>query len=175
VEVEGTLSNGIVSAQKVECRAGTDLRVTATVDAVNAATSSLTVLGIAVTINAETRLEDQSSADVSPFRLSDLRVGDYVEIRGGPGTSGNSIAAVLLERDDPENRVELRGIAENVVAPDFRILGVDVRTGGGTSFRDEADNAISAATFFAQAPNRLVDVQGTESNGVDATEAELED
>lgn len=175
VEVEGTLSNGVVSAQEVECRAGTDLRVRATVDAVNAAANSLTVLGISVSVSGETRFEDKSSADLSPFRLSDVRVGDFVEVRGGPGAGANSIAAALLERDDLETRFELRGIAENVAPPDFQILGVSVRTIGATQFRDVADNAISAATFFAQAPNRLVSVRGTVLNGaIDAEEAELE-
>jgi hypothetical protein len=176
VEVEGTLSNGSVSAQEVECRADTELRVRATVDAVNAAANSLTVLGISITVSEVTRIEDKSSAELSPFRLSDVRTGDYVEVRGGSGAGANSIAAVLLERLNPESTVEIRGIAESVAAPDFRILGVDVRTNAGTSFRDDADNSISAATFFAQAPGRLVSVEGTALNGgVEAEEAELED
>ncbi len=176
VEVEGTLNNGVINAEEVECRIGTDLRVTASVDAVSTATNTLTVLGISITVSAATRFEDKSGADLSPFRLSDLRVGDFVEVRGGPGATANSIAAVLLEREDPENRVELRGIAENVAQPDFQILGVTVRTDGATQFQDEADNPISAATFFAAAPNRLVNADGSVSNGaIDADEAELED
>jgi len=176
VEVEGALTSGVINAEEVECRVGTDLRVRASVDAVSAATNTLTVLEISITISAATRFEDKSNADLSPFRLSDLRVGDFVEVRGGPGATANSIAAALLERDDPENRVELRGIADNVVQPDFQILGVAVRTNGATEFRDEADSPISAATFFVEAPNRLVSVDGSVSNGaIDAEEAELED
>lgn len=140
------------------------------------ATNTLTVLGISITVSAATRFEDKSDADLSPFRLSDLRVGDFVEVRGGPGATPNSIDAALLERDEPENRVELRGIAENVAQPDFQILGVTVRTDGGTEFQDEADNTISSATFFAAAPNRLVSVDGAAANGgIDADKAELED
>lgn len=176
VEVEGTLNNGVINAEKVECRIGTDLRVSAAVDAISVATNTLTVLGISITVSAATRFEDKSDADLSPFRLSDLRVGDFVEVRGGPGATPNSIDAALLERDEPENRVELRGIAENVAQPDFQILGVTVRTDGGTEFQDEADNTISSATFFAAAPNRLVSVDGAAANGgIDADEAELED
>lgn len=126
-------------------------------------------------MSGATRFEDNSSTDLSPFGLSDVRAGDYVEIRGAAGATVDRIAAVLLERDDPENRVELRGIARNVAPPDLQILGVDVHTDAGTSFRDEADVAIGAAAFFAQAPDRLVDVNGTELNGdIDADEAELE-
>jgi hypothetical protein len=176
VEVEGARSGGAVSATKVECRVGTNLRVSALVTAVNVGASTVDVLGITVNVSAATRMEDKSDADVSPFRLSDLRVGDFVEVRGGAGAAANSIAAALLERDDPETRVELRGVAEGVSQPNFSILGVAVQTGGGTQFRDTSDATISAATFFSQAPGRLVAVSGTTLNGaIVAGEAELED
>jgi hypothetical protein len=175
VEVEGTRSGGAVSATKVECRVGTDLRVSALVTAVNVGASTVDVLGITVSVSVGTRLEDKSDADVSPFRLSDLRVGDFVEVRGGSGATANSIAAALLEREDPDTRVELRGIAEAVTQPDFSILGVTVQTGGGTQYRDAGDAPISAATFFSQASDRLVSVRGTTLNGaIVAEEAELE-
>ncbi|HJS21590.1 MAG TPA: DUF5666 domain-containing protein [Steroidobacteraceae bacterium] len=176
VEVEGSLSGDTVSASEVECRVGTDLRVSATVTSVDVAAGTLSVLGITVSVSGATRLEDQSDADVEPFRLADLRVGDFVEVRGGPGATPNSIAAALLEREDPEARVELRGIAEGVAQPNFTILGVTVETDASTEFEDESDAAISAATFFAQAPGRLVSVSGTALNGaIVAEEAELED
>ena len=176
VEVEGSLSGGAINATEVECRVGTDLRVTATVASVDAGANTLNVLGITISVSAATRIEDKSSADVSPFRLSDLRVGDYVEVRGGPGAGANSIAAALLEREDPENRVELRGAAENVARPDLAILGVTVRTDAGTDFQDENDAAITAGAFFSQAPGRLVSVSGSVLNGaILAEEAELED
>jgi hypothetical protein len=150
--------------------------VSALVTAVNVGASTVDVLGITVNVSAATRMEDKSDADVSPFRLSDLRVGDFVEVSGGAGAAANSIAAALLERDDPETRVELRGVAEGVSQPNFSILGVAVQTGGGTQFRDTSDATISAATFFSQAPGRLVAVSGTTLNGaIVAGEAELED
>jgi hypothetical protein len=149
--------------------------VSALVTAVNVGASTVDVLGITVSVSVGTRMEDKSDADVSPFRLSDLRVGDFVEVRGGSGATANSIAAALLEREDPDTRVELRGIAEAVTQPDFSILGVTVQTGGGTQYRDAGDAPISAATFFSQASDRLVSVRGTTLNGaIVAEEAELE-
>jgi uncharacterized protein DUF5666 len=72
--------------------------------------------------------------------------------------------------------VELRGVAEAMAQPDFLILGVTVQTEGGTQYRDAGGAPISAATFFSQAPGRLVSVQGTTLNGaIVAEEAELED
>jgi len=175
VEVEGTLNSGIISATKVECDVGTSLRVSATVESINAASNSFVVLGVTVTVDGSTRFEDQSNLDVEPFRLSDLRVGDFVEVRGGAGTAANTILAALVERDEPENRVELRGIAANVATPDLTILGVTVRTHAATDFENEADAPITSTQFFAQAPNRLVNARGTFANGVlTADEVELE-
>jgi hypothetical protein len=175
VEVEGTLSSGTINATKIECNLGTSLRVLATVESIDAAANSFVVLGVTVTVDASTRFEDKSDLDVSSFRLTDLRVGDFVEVRGGAGAVANTILAALVERDDPENRVELRGAAVNVLAPDFTILGVTVHTTAATEFRDEADAPIAATQFFAQAPDRLVNARGTVAAGtITADEVELE-
>lgn len=176
VEVEGTLEGGAITATRVECRNSTDLRVSATVDSVNAPANSLVVLGIAITVGAGARLEDKSQAQVSPFRLTDLRVGDFVEVRGGPGAAANSILAALLERDEPDAEVELRGIAQAVAQPNLTILGVVIVTDAGTDFEDEADAPISATDFFARAPGRRVNAKGLVLNGtIVADEVELED
>jgi hypothetical protein len=175
VEVEGALNSGTIAAARVECKLGTSLRVSAAIDSIDTAGSSFVVLGVTVLVNASTRFEDQSDLDVEPFRLSDLRVGDFVEVRGGAGTAGNTILAAVVERDEPESRVELRGVATSVAAPDFMVLGVTVRTGASTDFENEADAPITSAQFFAQAPDRLVNARGTFANGaITADEAELE-
>jgi len=175
VEVEGTLNAGTFTATEVECKVGSNLRLAAPVDAVNAAGNSLTALGITIQLSSATRMEDKSDADLSPFRIGDLRVGDFVEVRGSTGSVANSINAALLERDDPEDDVELRGPAASVAQPGLAILGVSIVTNGGTAFRDEADAPISGAEFFARAAGRTVKVQGVVVNGaIVADEIELE-
>ncbi|HEX7062343.1 MAG TPA: DUF5666 domain-containing protein [Woeseiaceae bacterium] len=173
VEVEGELSaDGVIAADEVEIKQAGFIRITSTVDSVG--TDRLTVLGIEVRISSGTRMEDKSDADLEPFTLADLAVGDYVEVRGFEDAEG--VVATLLEREDPDDEVELRGFVDSVAPPDLVILGVTVHTDGGTQFRDLNDAPIDAATFFGQAEGRLVEADGFLGNGtIVADEVELED
>ena len=158
--------------RKVELKQAGFIRITSTVDSVGS--DRLTVLGIEVRVDASTRMEDKSDAGVEPFTLQDIAVGDFVEVRGFEDAEG--VKASLLEREDPEDEVELRGFVESAASPDFVILGVTIRTDGGTVFRDLNDAVIDAATFFGQAEGRLVEADGTLGNGVIfAEKVELED
>lgn len=175
VEVDGTFQAGAINATKVECKTGTSLRVRSTVTAVNAAASTFSILGIPVTVDSKTRFEDQSNADLSPFHLSDLHVGDFAEVRGAAGSAANSILAALVERNDFDADSELRGSAESVSAPDFLVLGVTVHTDGGTEFHDENDQTITSTAFFTAAPAHLVKVKGAVIAGaIVADEVDLE-
>ena len=173
VEVEGVLDDtGVIDASKVELKQAGFIRITSTVESIGS--DRLTVLGIEVRVDTSTRMEDKSDADVEPFTLADLAVGDFVEVRGFEDAEG--VKASLLEREDPEDEVELRGFVESANSTEFAILGVTIRTDGGTVFRDLNDAIIDAATFFSQAEGRLVEADGTLGNGVIfAEEVELED
>ncbi len=179
VEVEGDIdANGLVTATKVDIRRAKAVRATANVDSVNAASNSLVVLGINVTVDALTRLEDKSNADVDPLTLSDINAGDYVEVRGGefPAGSGD-ILATILEREDADTEAILQGFVESVSEPSYTVLGVTISTNGGTIFRDENDVAISSTDFFNRvAVNSLVKAKGTEvsDTSIAATEVEFE-
>ena len=91
-------ASGRIVAQKIEFRRESDLELSGRVDSVNAAGSTLTVLGQPVRTTAQTRFEDKSSADVQRFSLADVRVGDSVEVRGY--REGGVFVASLLERED---------------------------------------------------------------------------
>ncbi|MGB5330902.1 MAG: DUF5666 domain-containing protein [Woeseiaceae bacterium] len=179
VEVEGDVnSNGVLVATKVDIRRAKAVRATANVDSVNAGANTLVMLGITVSVDALTRLEDKSSADVRPLTLADINAGDYVEVRGGefPAGSGD-ILATILERDDADTEAILQGFAETISDPSFTILGVTIQTAGGTIFRDENDAIISSAEFFNRlAPNSLVKAKGSEVSNtvISATEVEFE-
>ena len=160
VEVEGDIRDGVLVAEKVKFERESDLRVSAQIDGIDTAAGTFSVLGITIQTNAGTRFEDKTDAPVRPFDLASLRVGDFVEVRGSPGSSPDSIAAARVEREDPEERIELRGIAEDVAQPQLTILGVTVLTNAGTEFEGEGDEDIGAADFFARAPGRLVSVDG---------------
>lgn len=179
VEVEGEVnSSGVLVATKVDIRRAKAVRATAIVDLVDSGANSLVVLGITVSVDALTRLEDKSSADVRPFTLADINAGDYVEVRGGefPAGSGD-ILATILEREDFDPDTELQGFVETISDPSFTILGVTIQTDGGTVFRDVNDNVISSTNFFNQlGPNSLVKADGTEVSDtvISAQEVEFE-
>ena len=177
VEVEGNLTaSGSITATKVDIRRATAVRVTALVDSVNAAANALDLLGITVRIDALTRLEDQSAADVDPLTISSINVGDYLEVRGSelPAGSGD-ILATIVERDDLDTETILQGFVTAVANPSFTILGVTITTNGATQFRDVDDSPISAATFFGRvAAGTLVKAKGLETSTTTMTADEVE-
>lgn len=154
VEAEGAINAaGVLVADEIEFGAEGSIRMDGLVEAVD--NNGFTVFTIPVTVTASTRIEDQSDADMRPFSLANLNVGDYVEVRGLVDTSGDFVAT-QVERDDPEDSVSLRGPVESVSDPDFVILGVTVSTSAGTSFE-----GTTSAEFFANANGRIVDAEGT--------------
>jgi len=175
VEVEGAFdAAGRVVAEKIEFRRNSNVEISARVEAVNASAGTVMLLGVTVRTSSLTRYEDQSNADVERFSLGDVRVGDWVELRAY--VDGGGLVASLLERDDPEDRVEVSGPASSVAAPNFSVAGVPVTTDARTEFRNKDGGSISAATFFATASGQVVKVRGSQvGNAVVAERAELDD
>ena len=175
VEAEGTVdASGVLVAAKLAFKRAASLRLAARVEAVDTAAGTLRALGLTIVVNASTRVEDKEGDDQF-FALGDLRVSDWVEVSGyaDPAVAGRIIAA-RLERNEPEDEVELRGPASELQAPRLRVLGVNVETTPATEFEDE-DQPIDAATFFARADGLLVEVDGTwNGTALTAREAEIE-
>jgi len=119
------------------------------------------VLGTAVTTNTTTSFSDKSTQKVRFFSLADVRTGDYVEVRGVPG-SGNSLVATLVERNKPDNQAFVQGLATNLANPNFTVLGVQVMTNAQTKF----DGPGGAQQFFTNAVGQVVRVRGTFTGGV---------
>ena len=177
VEAEGSLdANGTIIAEKIDIRRSKAVRVTATADSVDSTNNSLVILGIVVNVDALTRLEDKSSADVEPLTLGDVSAGDYLEIRGSEFPAGSgTILATRFEREDPDTEAILQGFVESVADPSFTTLGVTIQTNGATVFRDVSDTVISATDFFNQVGvNSLVKAKGTEVSDTTITATEVE-
>jgi hypothetical protein len=168
VEVEGRIdSAGVLVASKVQFKRQSSSRIAARVEAVDRAANRLVVLGIDVTVNAATRVEDKSDMRVTNFSLADIVVGDYVEVRGAELPAGsNDVVASRLERRRLDNEVEVRGVVDSVTRPSLMILGVTIQTNSSTQFEDAADAPISSDAFFAAAAGRNVAAKGTLSGGI---------
>lgn len=179
VEIEGEFdSNDVLNATKVEIKTSTAIRVTGTLDSVVGDT--LTILGITVNTSvAKTRFEDKSSADEDPMNVGLLNGMDYVEIRGQEQPPGQ-ITAMLVEREDPDTRTELRGFVEvgGKAEPNLTVLGVTIVTNGATQYRDSrgsSESPMQAVDFWiAVQEGSLVDARGTETGVTTLTATELE-
>lgn len=175
LEAEGHLqADGSVLADEIQFRPEGRLEVSAQVESLDAVDGTLTVLGIQVRTDANTGFED-NLLEMRPFGLGDLRIGDWVEVRGLQDEQEQFLAQ-QLKRDDPESEVQLRGTAEGVNSPGFGILGVTISTTAGTEFEGANDAPITAQQFFDAAQGRLVEVDGTWDGAVlTADQASLED
>ncbi len=187
LEVEGRLNaNGVLVAEEVKFRSGSgsggsgdssgsrDAELFATVDSVNAAAGTLVALGITISVDSLTRIEDKSDADVRPFSLANLRTGDYVEVRGLARSDG-TVGATLLEREDPEPDTILRGPVGTAGTQTLTVLGVTIETSAATQYRDVNDSPISASAFFAAvSAGDEVKARGTEVTATSLLAEELE-
>ena len=177
VEVEGDLNaNGVLVAEKVELEFENDVRVTAAIDSVDASAGTVVILGISVTVDASTRIEDNSDAEVEPLTLSDVNAGDFAEVRGQEIEPGSgTIVAARFEREDPDDETALRGFVSAVTEPTLEILGVTIQTNGATQFRDAQNMPISAAEFFATVTEgSLIEATGVESGDTTIIAEEVE-
>jgi hypothetical protein len=117
------------------------------------------VLGVSFATSNATAFADGSNQSLKPFGLSDVRVGDYVEVRGGAAGPLSALQATVVKRSGAQNGFYLEGPALNLLLPNLRILGVQIITTPQTRF--PGGGLLGAVTFFLQAPNRIVRVRGT--------------
>ncbi len=175
LEAEGSINAaGVLVASKIQFKRANHAGLEGVVDSVTANASglggTLTVLGVTITVDDLTRMEDKSRADLETFRLSNLSAGDYVKVRGTE-TAALRLSASRLERDDAESDAWVRGTARDLVTPNLTVLGVPVTTSASTVFEE-----LTAAEFFANASGRVVKAKGTETNNtIAAREIEFED
>lgn len=169
VEVEGPITDGVMTASKVEFKAG--VRIEADVLAIVGDRLTLAGLpGIEVQITAQTELKDLGSiADVVP--------GLHVRLRGRP-VGATQVVATEFEARSPDIDVELRGSVSSVNGTLITVLGVVIDTTGlpDSAFREE-DVVIGRTAFFAAlAGGRAIQASGERSGAaVTWRELELED
>jgi hypothetical protein len=162
VEAEGQLdANDVLVADKIEIRKAGIAELKGNITAVDATAGTVTLLGITVTVTAETRLDDDSDARVDHFSLADLAVGDTVEVRGFENPVGSgAITATRLERERPKTTVVVGGFFQPTTAPQFTILGITIDATSAT-FSKNFHDTLTSDQFFAQAPGHVVFVSGT--------------
>ncbi|MEQ1582417.1 MAG: DUF5666 domain-containing protein, partial [Steroidobacteraceae bacterium] len=152
-------SSGNLVATKIEIKPDNSLRLLGNIESITAP-GTVVVNGVTVQLSGGTRMDDKSQSNVQNLQFSDLHTNEYVEIRGWAGSAPNTIAAMILERNDvPSNvnnlRFEIQGVASNQSDPTLVILGVTIDT-TGASF-----TGTTRTGFFVPGTNgRLVKVRG---------------
>jgi len=153
LEVEGTVSNGVLNATEVELREGS-AEVSAKVKTIDVLNNNFTVEVLAsqplitVQLTTTTRLEDELG-DNDNLLISELAVDDFVSVQGLE-TSTSTITATQVKRESEIKDTELQGRVTAESVNDFTVLGVTypVNAGGGTSYENSLEASVDQTTFL---------------------------
>ena len=130
--------------------------------------------GVTITFAATSQLQDKSAARVKNLKVSDLRVGDRLEIRGDQVDEA-VVVVDRLDRTRANPLVTVGARALSIAAPRFTLLDTLVQTNASTAYVDENGAPITAEAFFARAPGHKISVTGTAvANVITATIARIE-
>jgi hypothetical protein len=177
IEAEGAINAaGVLVAVKIEFKRGGHAGAAGRVDTVTADAAgtggTIKVLGVTITVDAMTRIEDKSDARIEMFRITNISSGDYLRVRGKE-TGPLALTASRLERRRIPSRDEgyVRGTVRDVAAPNLTILGVPVVTTPSTEFEEQG-----SVDFFAMANGKIAAAKGSVlNNTITAREIEFED
>lgn len=181
VEVEGELIEGVLYADKIKLK-GRKIKIHAPVSNINTnlGTFSFSLFGgsdnITVRVNEQTEMEDDIG-DNEAFLLSELQLGDFVEVEAFDDGSG-VINAVELDRKDIDS-IQIEGpvSAYNPSEQTVTLFGQTFDL-SYADYEDETDMDITSDVFYGQlAVGSFVELTDeTPSDGViDKAELEEED
>ncbi len=177
VEVEGTLnSSNVLVASTISFEHNGAIELQSQAAAVNATAGTLTLLGVQVTVNSMTRFEDESSAQVASFSLTNVSNGDTIRVRGFESPAGSGmVLATSLERVPPTSTVIVQGPFTAATSPDFMVLGITI-DGSSATISNGQEVTLTLAAFLTQAVGHSVKVEGTLSGTmVTASEIRIDD
>lgn len=167
LEVEGSVRGGVLEAEEIEFKDSVKLRSavdTVSPTASNAGSLTLTgLVGLSVLVDGHTKMEGEGDLK----RLSDLRPGDAVDIRGRP-KSRHEMLATELKRTSPITEAVLRGPVESAADPALVLMGLAVDTSviSDRNFKAKDGAVIGRAAFFASLSTKtIVELRGTVSGG----------
>ena len=156
VEAEGNVANNVLTATVIKLRGGNN-EVHGTVNTLPANNQFEVLVDrddsetITVIVTTETEVEDDVN-DNQRFQISDLQIGDFVEVKGYADVS-NDVTATQVKLTDLDDFVvqgvitDLTGDANGGTAT---VLGIPFEYVGGadpTEFEDQNDTGVNFVTF----------------------------
>jgi hypothetical protein len=179
VEVEGTMTDGVLVAKLLVIKLQTSVRVEAGMQEKDTSSATLTLLGRPIKVSADTVLTDRLGSSTQPqlVTLATLNVGDRLEVKA---TSENgSLLARTVERTEADPLVVVKAAADaKTPVTGLTLTGFAVATSDNTRYRDQSGNLIDATSFYnlVQVPPAVPSVvhargvvSSLTSNVVDAT------
>ena len=161
VEVEGTISGGIIMADQVEQRSGVvKLAGQVITKDVNGSTISLEIVtgqpAIVVKVDSQTQLEDEL-LQVRPFTLLQINAGDPLLVQGYIDNTGGVIAGEVKRRilDKYQLTGPVSTASGDATSGSVAILGVTMSTDNRTEFEDSNDQQFpdGGDDFYSQVSN----------------------
>lgn len=164
VEIEGSLSNGILMANEVELELN-DIEISALIQSIGIDRLELSFPNVTETItvmtNNSTQFEDSSSAEVDNLNLTLLNTNDYVKIEAS--IINNLLTASKVKRDDVDDYVLQGQIESTVPNNSVTILGVTFNVDTSTIY----DGFTDATDFFISVSvDDFIRVKDTDGNGI---------
>ncbi len=154
VEVEGTMSGGVLLASKLIFRQQPSAQIVAPIQGKDAASASLVVLGQGVATTPLTQFVDHTVAGAGrsgPMRTigyADLALNDRIDVRAFKDAAGK-LVAMRIERTEPDPLLIARGpVDARIPVMQLTLLGIGVDTGAATRYRDALGNLISGVAFY---------------------------
>lgn len=152
IEVEGSLEGGVLIAENVsseeETEAQQNVVIEAAVTTVDGASRTLTILGVTVVADGQTKIEDDRDDDEN-FIFGEIQPADWLEIEGiqtGPST----LRALCIRREVNGTDVLFEGPVSFLDAnsPALAILGQFLPIDSGTLYFDSAEQSRTEEEFF---------------------------
>ncbi len=131
------------------------------VTAVSGSAATLTVNGLTITTNADTRWEDRSNARARNFALATLRVGDTVDVDGFEVRAPRTVLAKRIRRIDRTNRAVIEGTVTAAGSSSVVLIDTLAVATADTVYEDAQARRLTAQQFFQQAAGREVKTRGT--------------
>jgi len=171
VKVKGAFdANNSLVASEVRIHQRTELKLEGAVQAVDLDNKTLTVLDVVFITDQQTKLRDESDHDERFFDLTDLVVGDFVEVKGFVDNNGNNFATKLERKNEDTNTErELKGTVSNIdnTAFIFTLVDVVVNTSDATLFEGLSGDNVDRAIFFEQLADGMhVEVKGSVTDNI---------
>ena len=132
IEVEGNYTtNGTLLADHIEIKPESTIEVRSTVEAVDAANNTITILNTILAVNSSTSYKEEREPKVANFGLSNIAIGDDLSINGAYQNGVPTITKIVRKKN--EEVVELEGPVTEVNAPaSFKILDFEIFPTVGT-------------------------------------------